>query len=1443
MAEYKHMQMMKSEGINPSPIPKIKKPQSKGESKKDRLARLANPPGTSYINKDGVKTTKITEETSKFICEDGITSIPYQVMGEADEELQVPSLIVINDFFDTFERNQIMLSPLLDNYGCQILFFNYPGQAETRIGAINNGNGNSSSQLPKINNKFVANILNQLLHYLNQTCEFVTDRRPFMICGIGNGANIASLFISTYCEEDDSYRNTLRSFIVINGFSYLDPQLTAILHSSINVISSFPANRHDLPVSYLSRFLFSSEYLKKVNASLALQLYTAVTNPITNNGRVQICDGTLNSVDVRPLLPSIECPIIAIQSTDDALINPSHLDCFIEGRSVHHVWSHESTDKSVINESNHRKLTVYQHTPNTAFIVWLKAGHEVMQECKDQVLQVFQSIYNEAKDAVDEDELPPVTEEGDEKFNETMEEQKEKNNEEAQKIRDEIRKENPPLTSDDVFQMSQRNKKTKELRELDEHLRKIQETQAQRRKKWEKEDKKVLEDLNKQLKIAKNNLENEIEVEENKLRILQLEARIAEERSKKAQRESEAARDSAELAVSALRAILNNSKMEEVQPLADVQKFEAEHKEQIPSSALPTAYLANAEQKLENDRIPTITQEHYDNVVNNLENDEQKKNYIDRKTRNVITLQRWVRGCLCRKRIHRSKRNEELLKKQNESIVKIQAMSRGYLARNRTKILAKNEEYERVKNEAVLIIERIIRGFLGRRRAKKFRQAKAALLIERFYRGHLGRLRVKEIRRKKAMLENENYCATKIQTQFRTYSAQKNYRQMKTLKVAAITIERVYRGHRGRLRANRIRKWQSAAPGPERLKLGLQMIEETKEAFERQRQEIDALHRAQEKAELKVSEIHSNLKESEAELVELESELKDIDKLENEVEEISHEQVLLKKKVQQSGGTVKGVKNKLSPEDQAKEHDLAVALDFKKAERDRKKKALEAEFAGIFSEIGKKKEYLETFEAKIADMESNRQRKEREFKRLQRNLMELLAEQKRELDNIREKGIELEVATAQSAAAASATATKAKEHEKKTEAIFNNTEELMKFQFMSMGLTYFSAMNMLQGLRDINSDTTSSAISASAETAVAAAAAAAAANIPTMKKLDLGADELLSAVEEKEKMKALERKKQLEEEKNHQEEPFPTDINAWTVDDVSRWLKTLSLGQYIKAFREACVDGEFLMELTPDDLKDVLGVEHALHIKKILFAREKLRNLVPSARRLDSVKSSITGHFSMLNDTYQQQPSTKQSSRNSSANPSFRQNSNRPINPTPPPDNEEEDDEDLDQEEKEERGEEGDNNNTHLLDSTALGNTNNDLVDTHNIDNDNNDLDNEENREGYDRDQVFNFCSHGRVKKVQEALDHGFDVNTVDVNGNTLLIIACQEVLKPMVEFLISRKCDVDFKNRQGNTALHFAMTNDPTGTLGQLLMDAGASDMIENNYGLTPYDGIEPGK
>ncbi len=65
----------------------------------------------------------------------------------------------------------------------------------------------------------------------------------------------------------------------------------------------------------------------------------------------------------------------------------------------------------------------------------------------------------------------------------------------------------------------------------------------------------------------------------------------------------------------------------------------------------------------------------------------------------------------------------------------------------------------------------------------------------------------------------------------------------------------------------------------------------------------------------------------------------------------------------------------------------------------------------------------------------------------------------------------------------------------------------------------------------------------------------------------------------------------------------------WSVDDVGRWLESLALGQYCLAFKEATVDGPFLMELREEDLVQVLGMSHKLHVRKVIVSREKLKPL------------------------------------------------------------------------------------------------------------------------------------------------------------------------------------------------------------------------------------------
>ncbi len=59
----------------------------------------------------------------------------------------------------------------------------------------------------------------------------------------------------------------------------------------------------------------------------------------------------------------------------------------------------------------------------------------------------------------------------------------------------------------------------------------------------------------------------------------------------------------------------------------------------------------------------------------------------------------------------------------------------------------------------------------------------------------------------------------------------------------------------------------------------------------------------------------------------------------------------------------------------------------------------------------------------------------------------------------------------------------------------------------------------------------------------------------------------------------------------------------------------------------------------------------------------------------------------------------------------------------------------------------------------------------------------------------------------------------------------------PVVEFLVQRGANVNHRNAAGNTSLHFAMSYDTSGKMGEYLINNGADDTIENKEGLSPCE------
>lgn len=79
-------------------------------------------------------------------------------------------------------------------------------------------------------------------------------------------------------------------------------------------------------------------------------------------------------------------------------------------------------------------------------------------------------------------------------------------------------------------------------------------------------------------------------------------------------------------------------------------------------------------------------------------------------------------------------------------------------------------------------------------------------------------------------------------------------------------------------------------------------------------------------------------------------------------------------------------------------------------------------------------------------------------------------------------------------------------------------------------------------------------------------------------------------------------------------------------------------------------------------------------------------------------------------------------------------------------------------------------------------------------------------------------------------------LNLPSKNLTTPLHIACLNNSQRVVQFLLTHKVRVDFKDGSGDTALHKAGRKQLNG-IYQLLLQAGASESIKNNYGETPRD------
>ena len=76
----------------------------------------------------------------------------------------------------------------------------------------------------------------------------------------------------------------------------------------------------------------------------------------------------------------------------------------------------------------------------------------------------------------------------------------------------------------------------------------------------------------------------------------------------------------------------------------------------------------------------------------------------------------------------------------------------------------------------------------------------------------------------------------------------------------------------------------------------------------------------------------------------------------------------------------------------------------------------------------------------------------------------------------------------------------------------------------------------------------------------------------------------------------------------------PANLTSWSVDDVCQWLTGEGLGRFIDIFRDNAVDGECLLSLDNNLLKEDLGISALGHRSRLLKRVQVLRESVHPGR-------------------------------------------------------------------------------------------------------------------------------------------------------------------------------------------------------------------------------------
>ncbi|KAL7679447.1 putative sterile alpha and TIR motif-containing protein [Plasmopara halstedii] len=1090
-------------------------------------------------------------------------------------------------------------------------------------------------------------------------------------------------------------------------FTHVDPQLAQFLHDTAKVLTCTPESRPDLPVFFHARYLFSNAYLARVSTPLALNLYTAVVNPITLDGRRALTTGALAHNDLRPDLQHLKVPLISICSTQNKLLN-----------AAEHTETLMSLANLELVDSIGKVLRYRGRNKRPTCVLWLPSGHEALQECKQDILVLLEQLvtgFHEINDI-------------------SLGTRRNIPNHSPSKVLSRCEDAPPQRRASDTYQYKKKGKTQPRFEDafFDRVLTTVKDAVP------------ICESVS-------NKVQPDVEeiLDGTKWRHHQQQLVLASpESDRKYQTRVHGHLLSNKCKPSKLTSLMNWD------PL--VPAFER--------TSTNVIYQPGGGSKIYS-LSPDVKEYMGWRVRRN-----QKR--LQRMASMARVIQRAFRAFSARTliwRLHREK-----------CAINLQRLCRAQIARKHFKVL-------KCENQAVRLLQRHWRGKIGRSLYKQ-RMLKflASLHLQRIARGWRAR---RSVQRHRQLMHR---ASLGVQQLIIRYQARKRLLKQRNERNAATNIQRVFRGLLGRRRFSRERdKFLFSNAQIHGLTFGKQLLLEYKLQSTKLQSDVALLAREKSDVENQVEKLIQEICEFDESVRRLETELLALGKTETDDSA--------------PGGVIRVL-----------DETAKWALREQKIRLDR-------DFSQMLAQIEQRRGLLGTLEKTLSRIDRERLWKEEELKALERKLVMLLDEQQKELTRIRSKQdsrsqIALDLLASKSDTTSpdygstlangmstlSSTSTVLSEkpspapsvtpqQRQEAAALMESTETMMKFGFMSMSMTYFSSMNMVRAMRKIGAH----------HLALDSVAAISQQQWPENPAADLQSNAPASVGA------ALKPSIPLGASPGQP----PLQVAAWSVNDVGRWLETLVLAQYKRAFADASVDGALLLHLTDDDLRNTLGMEHRLHRKKVLTMVEEIR--VRERKKMQQIAVDSPVATLKSDEPFSKIPIQAPAMTN--AIPSLPLPSVSSIDP--------------------------------LQESAGASVAGGRVAVSFN-----------------------DFCSlvrHGKSREIREALQEfveqkfdpltvktpfvpgsgtiyidqleksEFHMNKSDTNGNSLLLLATQNNHLKVVQLLLSKGANPDHQNNHGHTAGHYAMAYSFF-DVGAWLLDpdkGGGRDDILNENGLNAYD------